>query len=598
MSIQVYGTLTQANEHCKYLQHIPQLKNRSGAIVNGATLYLFHRRDKDSFYLPLYYALKCGYQPPETPDYLMDFTGTLRPNQEEPMRECMDDLLDARTGFLDLPTGFGKTVMGAYAACHLQLLTVVLVKQLKLIEQWQNTFHNHTTASVFVFDPKKHYNGEQVIIMMCRRVANLPEEIRRDVGFLIVDEADTFLTKEGIAAMLGITCGYLMLQTATATRTDKLHSMFDQLVGPKRIRVERTKPFTYCAFYTGITVTRNIDANGHFNWCDIVSQLSENGDRDRIIVDYALSHHKDVTLILCREIQHAKRLCEIANTAIDSDYIAGTKSQFKTCSFYAGTLSKIGRGFDLCSHTHSNVPIDHVIIADSIANPSSLAQAAGRARKEGSRVTMVIDSDKAIERHNLQAIDWVKLNGCINIEHVKAPKYSRSTDKTSTIDGIPPIDELMVSDMSLDEPLTDYSDDQQIEKNNDLTANKGTVTDLAVDDTISTDLAVDDTTITALTVDTVRPNLSSNTISSTTSRGTGTTSLRTSTVSPSNNLTSNTVIVNKMTSNTVTINPSTVRESGRRSQHQTPPVKNVVTQPAPPRIKRVQGRGGRTVVVK
>ena len=60
------------------------------------------------------------------------FKGVLRPEQEH----AASQLLKHNSGILSAPTGFGKTVIGAFAISQLQLPTLVIVPKTALISQW------------------------------------------------------------------------------------------------------------------------------------------------------------------------------------------------------------------------------------------------------------------------------------------------------------------------------------------------------------------------------------------------------------------------------------------------------------------------------
>ena len=60
------------------------------------------------------------------------FKGVLRPEQEH----AASQLLKHNSGILSAPTGFGKTVIGAFAISQLQLPTLIIVPKTALISQW------------------------------------------------------------------------------------------------------------------------------------------------------------------------------------------------------------------------------------------------------------------------------------------------------------------------------------------------------------------------------------------------------------------------------------------------------------------------------
>ncbi len=62
----------------------------------------------------------------------VEFTGTLRPGQ----REAAERLSKHENGILSAPTGFGKTVIGAYLIAQAGISTLVIVPKTALVTQW------------------------------------------------------------------------------------------------------------------------------------------------------------------------------------------------------------------------------------------------------------------------------------------------------------------------------------------------------------------------------------------------------------------------------------------------------------------------------
>jgi len=428
--IEVYGFDTINND----LRIVPIKKNQRGERTNGTAQYTVSETD-GVVSLPFHYALSKNFSSTRDENIDIKYLTTLRDYQVEPINKAFELLQRTSCAFLDLRAGFGKTVISAKISVMVGLRVFVLIKSKNLISQWKNTFLKHTTATVYVFETNKPnaYKGEDVVIVMAGRVSKMPENIKMRVGLLIVDEADTFLCKTGISSILSFTPEKVLYQTATPEREDMMHLAFDSLVGTEKVWVARNKPFTYYCFSTNIKITREFDSSGNVIWAEVVKQISENEERNNMIVDYAFKMHISKTLILSRGIDHsillsdlcAKRYEAIHNKKDHSDYIAGNKSKFRDCPFYAGTISKIGRGFDLSSQLGEGTKdIDHVIIVHSIASKNPIEQVFGRGtRCENPRITMFVDIDKAINRHSKTVIDWCNSNGCKSIVYLTPSTY-------------------------------------------------------------------------------------------------------------------------------------------------------------------------------
>ena len=71
------------------------------------------------------------------------FKGTLRPLQQT----AVDALLEHECGILSAPTGFGKTVIGAYCIAHLKMRTLVIAPGTALLTQWQQRLETFLTIN-------------------------------------------------------------------------------------------------------------------------------------------------------------------------------------------------------------------------------------------------------------------------------------------------------------------------------------------------------------------------------------------------------------------------------------------------------------------
>lgn len=415
----------------KDLTFTPRNKNQRGQMVDGKPI-LFYKKGKKYIYVPFFYALSKKVKITQAseldrrPD--LRFTRTLRDYQKPTTKKAWQQIQKYRTTLLNLPTAHGKTIIGAYIACKLKIVTAILLSSTALIEQWLETIKGFTTATTFVIDSKqkKRYNDEDIIIVMKGCLNRLGNSDIKKIKFLIIDEADTFCCKTGVEAILKISnVSHVMLQTATKHKQNGLGTILTTEVGEHEVWIPRTKPFKLIIIKTGIRVIRRYDKDGNFKWSDVISELSDDKYRNKLIIKHAVDMHakicqyepKATTLILSKEYDHALYLAKRSQRHYTSDYLAGNKSTIKDCDFLSGTLAKLARGFDINSHLKGKRIVVHAVITDTISDESLLAQTFGRAmRADNPIITIIVDEDPAILRHMRSTKKWAKNNGCTKIK--------------------------------------------------------------------------------------------------------------------------------------------------------------------------------------
>ena len=72
-----------------------------------------------------------------------EFSGALRDRQQK----AANALLRHENGILMAPTGFGKTVIGAYVIGKLKMRTLVIVPKTSLVDQWRERLAQFWTSA-------------------------------------------------------------------------------------------------------------------------------------------------------------------------------------------------------------------------------------------------------------------------------------------------------------------------------------------------------------------------------------------------------------------------------------------------------------------
>lgn len=344
----------------------------------------------------------------------LKFEGKLLDHQTSAYDDALKQIKTVGTTSLRLYPGFGKTVLGAKLASELGFLTLVTYHQVTIETIWQNTFAKFTNAKIWVVgmkNPPKDYN---VILCMNTRLPNLPSDVRGKVGTFIIDEAHRLCTASNVEPLLSLRPLYIIAETATLERPDKMESMIFAMCGEHSVNRSNTKAFKVTKLVTGIEPVSEKDKFGKIIWSSVIKSLAENDERNAIITNLVLSNLKHKILILCRVKNHVTILVEIlTRLGIKVDFMMGTKRKYEDSQVLIGTISKIGTGFDeaaFCS-TYNGIRIDLLILVTSIKEKSLLEQNVGRVlRAMLPQVIHLFDKHPSLTRHWGSCKSWYQEN--------------------------------------------------------------------------------------------------------------------------------------------------------------------------------------------
>ncbi len=362
-----------------------QKKHQGKREESGGQVIKCYRVSLDSYILPLNYACNLiGTYETDQEHYKekcrsnASFTGKLKDEQKGPALKSLTQLSTTRTSILGLYPGFGKTVIGAYLSCEKKLLTCVLIQRLTLTKQWQHTYNTFTNASVWIV-------GEalppfvDVIICMDTRVASIPEDMRRAVGFLIIDEAHMFCTPTSVDCLLAFTPTFVLAETATLERDDDMHEIILTICGREVVFTPMDKPITLYKVLTGVAVTRKRTYAGDLDWHALMGDTLAHPKHNEPIYEIVSQRPNSCILILTLRVEHAEMLHEGLKLRGEStDVFTGKKKNYKPCRVLVGTISKVGTGFDASTFCPGAAPFDVVVIASSIKKATQMEQAIGR----------------------------------------------------------------------------------------------------------------------------------------------------------------------------------------------------------------------------
>lgn len=199
------------------------------------------RESATRYYVPRYWGLEKYGQPDA--DTLSEgislpktvlFTGSLRPKQEE----IVNLFLKKPNGIISERCGGGKTVMAINTGASIGKRFIVIVDQSFLMNQWIERIAQFLPqARVGIIqgdkcetDPTKYDITIAMIQTLCQR--EYPEDTFTGFGLAIYDEVHTMATVYFSKALKKVQTRNTMGLSATPTRDDGLHKVFEWFIGP------------------------------------------------------------------------------------------------------------------------------------------------------------------------------------------------------------------------------------------------------------------------------------------------------------------------------------------------------------------------------
>lgn len=207
------------------------------------------------------------------------FKFKLRDYQTEFFEEYAEEVINNSGILMEAPCGHGKTIMAIYLSFLRKRQSLVLVPTYYLANQWKSRIEESTDATVKVVTVKDKEiptdSDFTVIVMDLFSVRTLPEELYRNVGHVILDEAHRVGAEVYLPILDEIPAYYRTALTATFRRSDGVHRVLAYHFG-KHLKMENRfpKPLVY-GVDTGVEVRAVISKNRPYE--DTVSFFDRNG---------------------------------------------------------------------------------------------------------------------------------------------------------------------------------------------------------------------------------------------------------------------------------------------------------------------------------
>jgi superfamily II DNA or RNA helicase len=216
-----------------------------------------YRENSAKIYIPRFYGIK-RYGLPDISELEegnnidIDFVKELRDYQTNVVNLylkyvntsiCRNDSKNGNGGILELPCGYGKTVLSLKIIAELKKKTLILVHKEFLMNQWIERITEFLPSARVgkiqgsVFD----VDGKDIVIGMIQTMhsRDFPTESFASFGLTIIDEVHRIGSEEFSKTLFKTLTPYMLGISATVERKDKLTKILYMFIGEKIYTVDR-----------------------------------------------------------------------------------------------------------------------------------------------------------------------------------------------------------------------------------------------------------------------------------------------------------------------------------------------------------------------
>jgi len=353
-----------------------------GMFVRPTKCYYEHSTKPDLIGLPRFFGLSV-FGPPER-DLRTRGLGispcvpiSLRDLQQQAVKQTLETLETWGGSMIVADCGFGKTRIAVALMATLGRRTLVLCNREVLMQQW--------SASILELQPHLKIawlQGQDSLTKKRKRLtdfwgpsedhdvciasidtlvdSDVPRSIIETYGLVIVDECHHLAAATLVHALPLVPARYVVGLSATPDRRDGLEHALYWLCGPASFVYKRLPSITgiYDSveiqhIQTDCKVFEKIYANGQLAFAEMLTSLSENTQRNQIIVDSiaALSQRRKIIVVsgLVAHCVALKELCGPLN--LEMALMAGphtetAKAKSKDTRIVFATYSMLEEGYD------------------------------------------------------------------------------------------------------------------------------------------------------------------------------------------------------------------------------------------------------------
>jgi superfamily II DNA or RNA helicase len=218
-------------------------------VAKDDTTFVVFKENDNKLYIPRHYGLQTYGLPRvnkiragDDMHTNVEFNGHLRDNQMEPVKVFLQKARDPlhMGGILQLPPGWGKTVMALYISYVLRKKTIVIVHKDFLLKQWKERIEQYLpNARVGKIKQSTHITDDCDIVIASLQTLCARQFKDTSFGFVIVDECHHMGAQVFSQALHKLNFMYSLGLSATVSRTDGLTKVFKWFLGDVVFKAQR-----------------------------------------------------------------------------------------------------------------------------------------------------------------------------------------------------------------------------------------------------------------------------------------------------------------------------------------------------------------------
>ena len=389
--------------------------------VQPAAFHIY-RESPNKIYIPRFFGIE-NYGDPDESRILngtvtnINFNGTLRDYQQNVVDTYIKKIGPmGGGGLLELPCGYGKTIIALNIIATLKLKTLVIVHKSFLMNQWierieeflPNARVGKIQGQIIDIDNK------DIVIGMLQSLSmkTYPDSIFNSFGLTIVDECHHISSEVFSRSLLSIVTKHMLGLSATMNRKDGLTRVFKMFLGEVVFKVKRdTDDFVLVKSVVYKCEDNDFnkqisDYRGNVAYSSMIVKLCNHNPRSEFILQIIKTELKQYNNQQIMVLAHNKNLLTYLYNAIEERNIASV-------GYYVGGMKeealKKSENKDIIIATYSmaSEALDIKSLTTLIlATPKTdIEQAVGRILRVKHERPLVVD---IVDTHDVYQRQWLK----------------------------------------------------------------------------------------------------------------------------------------------------------------------------------------------